>query len=100
GAILGTIGYMSPQQAGGQPVDFRSDQFSFGAILYEMATGRRAFQRATGVETLVAIIRDEPDSIGQLNPEIPPPLEWVMKRCLAKRPEDRYPSTQAVADEL
>jgi predicted ATPase/tRNA A-37 threonylcarbamoyl transferase component Bud32 len=100
GAILGTIGYMSPQQAGGQPVDFRSDQFSFGAILYEMATGRRAFQRATGLETLVAIIRDEPDSIGQLNPEIPPPLEWVVKRCLAKRPEDRYPSTQAVADEL
>ena len=100
GAVLGTIGYMSPQQASGQPVDFRSDQFSFGAILYEMATGRRAFQGASGVETLVAIIRDEPDSIGQLNPEIPPPLEWVVKRCLAKRPEDRYPSTQAMADEL
>jgi predicted ATPase len=100
GTIVGTVGYMSPQQAGGQDVDFRSDQFSFGTILYEMATGRRAFQRGTGVETLAAIILEEPQSIGQLNPEVPPPLGWVVKRCLAKRPEDRYPSTQAMADEL
>ncbi len=100
GTILGTVGYMSPQQAEGQPVDFRSDQFSFGAILYEMATGKRAFWKTTGVETLVAILREEPDSIGHLNPQIPPPLQWSVKRCLAKRAEDRYASTQDLVHDL
>ncbi len=60
GTVMGTAGYMSPEQASGQPVDFRSDQFTLGSILYEMATGQRAFQRKTGAETLVAIIREEP----------------------------------------
>src|SRR5438477_4626416 len=100
GVILGTVGYMSPQQASGQLVDFRSDQFSFGTILYEMATGRPAFQKKTSVETLTAIIREEPLPLAQLNPEIPPPLEWAVKRCLAKSPEDRYASTQDLAREL
>ena len=100
GVILGTAGYMSPQQASGQAVDFRSDQFSFGAILYELATGKRAFQRPTAVETLVAIIREEPESISQLNPRIPPPLQWMVKRCLAKNPEDRYASTRDLAQDL
>ncbi len=63
GTVMGTVGYMSPEQASGQPVDFRSDQFSLGSILYEMATGRRAFQRKTGAETLVAIIREEPEPL-------------------------------------
>ena len=63
GTVMGTVGYMSPEQASGQPVDFRSDQFSLGSILYEMATGKRAFQRKTGAETLVAIIREEPEPI-------------------------------------
>jgi len=100
GTILGTVGYMSPQQAAGERVDFRSDQFSFGVILYEMATGKRAFERRGAVETLVAIMRDEPESIGRLNPQTPPPLQWTVKRCLAKLPEGRYASTEELARDL
>ena len=69
GTVMGTAGYMSPEQASGQPVDFHSDQFTLGAILYEMATGKRAFQRKTGAETLTAIIREEPEPLSQLAPE-------------------------------
>jgi predicted ATPase/tRNA A-37 threonylcarbamoyl transferase component Bud32 len=100
GAIMGTAGYMSPQQASGKAVDFRSDLFSFGAILYELATGTRAFVRNTAVETLAAIIREEPAPITQLNPNIPPPLQWIVKRCLAKHPEGRYASTRDLASDL
>src|SRR5262249_54482297 len=67
GVILGTVGYMSPEQAGAQPVDFRSDQFSFGSILYELATGKRAFQKGTAVDTLSAILHEEPKSLAQAN---------------------------------
>ena len=77
---------MSPEQAGGKPLDHRSDQFSFGVILYEMATGRRAFRRNTPVETLSAIIRDEPEPVGSLSPQTPAPLRWIIERCLAKNP--------------
>jgi predicted ATPase/tetratricopeptide (TPR) repeat protein/tRNA A-37 threonylcarbamoyl transferase component Bud32 len=100
GTILGTVGYMSPQQAAGERVDFRSDQFSFGVILYEMATGRRAFERRSAVETLAAILRDDPESIGHLNPHIPPPIQWTVKRCLAKKPADRYATTEDLARDL
>jgi predicted ATPase/serine/threonine protein kinase/Tfp pilus assembly protein PilF len=100
GTILGTAAYMSPQQASGQAVDFRADQFSLGAILYEMATGKRAFSRLTGVETMVAVLREEPESIGRLNPTIPLPLQWTIKRCLAKKPEDRFASTRDLARDL
>ena len=100
GTILGTVGYMSPQQAAGDKVDFRSDQFSFGAIIYEMATGKRAFKECSPMETLAAILRDEPESIGRLNPQIPPPLQWAVKRCLAKKPTDRYTSTEDLARDL
>jgi predicted ATPase len=100
GTILGTVGYMSPQQAVGDRVDFRSDQFSFGVILYEMATGKRAFERRGEMETLVAILRDEPESIGHLNPQIPRPFQWTVKLCLAKKPEDRYASTEELARDL
>ena len=62
--ILGTVGYMSPEQAAGKPVDYRADQFSFGSILYEMATGRRAFQGKTAVDTLSAILNEEPEAMG------------------------------------
>jgi serine/threonine protein kinase len=68
GTVLGTVGYMSPEQAAGRSVDFRSDQFALGSILYEMATGKRAFQKPTGAETLSAIIRDEPESVERLKP--------------------------------
>jgi Tol biopolymer transport system component len=100
GTVMGTVGYMSPEQAAGQPVDFRSDQFSFGSILYEMATGERAFQRKTGVETLAAILREEPKAISELNPAAPAPLRWTIDRCLAKDPEERYASTKDLARDL
>src|SRR6266540_2957618 len=100
GIVLGTVGYMSAEQASGKPVDFRSDQFSFGVILYEMATGRRAFRRNTPVETLSAIIREDPEPIGSVNPQAPAPLRWIIERCLAKNPEDRYVSTRDLARDL
>jgi len=91
---------MSPEQASGHPVDFRSDQFTLGAILYEMATGKRALQRKTGAETLVAIIREEPESLGQLAPGAPAPVRWIVERLLAKDPEERYASTKDLARDL
>ena len=100
GVVMGTAGYMSPEQASGQAVDFRSDQFTLGAILYEMTSGKRAFQRQTGAETLVAIIREEPEPIAQANPKAPAPLRWIVERCLAKDPEDRYASTKDLARDL
>ncbi len=100
GIILGTVGYMSPEQATGGAIDFRSDQFSFGSILYEMATGRRAFQRGSAPQTLAAIIQDEPEPIAALNPRIPTPARWVIERCLAKMPRDRYTSTDDLARDL
>ncbi|MFY9552049.1 MAG: protein kinase [Thermoanaerobaculia bacterium] len=100
GTVMGTAGYMSPEQASGQSVDFRSDQFTLGAILYEMATGKRAFQRKTGAETLVAIIREEPEPLGQLAPKAPAPVRWIVERCLAKDPEERYASTKDLARDL
>ncbi len=99
GLVVGTPGYMSPEQAAGRPVDFRSDQFSVGLILYELATGRRAFERPSPVETLSAIIRDEPEPLSALAPRLPAPVRWVVERCLAKDPEERYASTRDLARE-
>ena len=100
GSVVGTVGYMSPEQAEGQPVDFRSDQFSFGSILYEMATGRRSFHGRSNVATLAAIIREEPEPVEKTNPGIPAPLRWILRRCLAKDPSGRYASTEDLAQEL
>lgn len=100
GAIVGTIAYMSPEQAGGAAVDFRSDHFSFGAVLCEMASGTHPFRRATTAETLAAILVADPTPIGRLAPELPAPLQWIVTRCLARNTEDRYPSTEQLAREL
>ncbi len=100
GVILGTVGYMSPEQAAGRAADFRSDQFSLGAILYEMAAGRRAFKRETAVETLSAIVRDEPPPLTELRPDAPEPLRWIVERCLAKEPHERYASSRDLARDL
>jgi serine/threonine protein kinase/tetratricopeptide (TPR) repeat protein len=100
GRLLGTASYMSPEQASGAEVDFRSDQFSFGAMLYEMATGRRAFKRDSTADTIHAIIHDEPEPIQRINPRIPAPLCWIIERCLAKDPNDRYASTTDLKREL
>ncbi len=100
GVILGTVAYMSPEQASGRPVDFRSDQFALGSVLYEMATGRQAFRRETYAETLTAIIREEPEPIASLNAGLPAPLWWIIQRCLAKDPRERYASTHDLARDL
>ncbi|MGE5276405.1 MAG: protein kinase domain-containing protein [Acidobacteriota bacterium] len=100
GIVMGTVGYMSPEQALGKPLDYRSDQFAFGAILYELATGRRAFARGSAPETLSAIIRDEPAPIEEHNALAPAPLRWIVERCLAKSAEDRYASTRDLARDL
>jgi predicted ATPase len=98
GAIVGTVAYMSPEQALGGEVDYRADQFSLGTMLYEMATGRRPFVHDTTAGTLAAILRDAPPPLASST--LPPPLQWLIERCLRKDPRDRYPSTRELADEL
>ena len=100
GSVMGTVGYMSPEQASGTTADSRSDQFSFGLVLYEMLTGQRAFTRPTAAETLSAIIRDDPPPVGQLNPAVPVPVRWIVERCLAKNPAERYASTRDLSRDL
>jgi dipeptidyl aminopeptidase/acylaminoacyl peptidase len=100
GMLVGTAGYMSPEQAAGESLDYRSDQFAFGAILYEMATGKRAFAKKTGVDTLAAILNEEPEPIERSSPQTPAPLRWIAERCLAKDPEQRYVSTRDLARDL
>jgi TolB-like protein/tetratricopeptide (TPR) repeat protein len=100
GVVMGTVGYMSPEQATGRSVDSRSDQFALGAILYEMATGRRAFQRASAAETLSAILREEPPGLASVSPGAPDGLDRIVRRCLAKEPEARYHSTRDLARDL
>ena len=98
GTILGTVGYMSPEQARGEPADFRSDQFSLGVVLYEMASGRRAFDRGSAIETLSAILRDEPVALSESS--LPAPFCWIVERCLAKEPLARYAATRDLARDL
>ncbi|MDQ6892994.1 MAG: protein kinase [Acidobacteriota bacterium] len=100
GVVMGTVGYMSPEQARGAVLDFRSDQFALGSVLYEMATGKRAFHGETKPEILAAIIREEPQPIAGLNPKLPAPLRWIIERCLAKDPRERYASTEDLARDL
>ncbi len=91
--IVGTPAYMSPEQARGDAIDFRSDLFSFGAVLYEMVTGRLAFDRASSIDTLSAILHDEPRPLAELAHNLPTELHRIVGRCLAKAPEERYAST-------
>ncbi|MGA8222172.1 MAG: protein kinase, partial [Candidatus Acidiferrales bacterium] len=100
GTVMGTVGYMSPEQARGEAVDFRSDIFSFGSMLYEMVTGTRPFRAASTAQTLAAIIEDDPKPVAELNPKTPAPLRWIIERCLAKDPEERYASTRDLASDL
>jgi serine/threonine protein kinase/Tol biopolymer transport system component len=100
GMIMGTVSYMSPEQARGAVVDHRSDQFALGSILYEMATGRKAFARPTAAETMTAILREEPVPLATAAPTTPAPLGWIVDRLLAKEPHERYDSTRDLAREL
>ena len=96
--VVGTVAYMSPEQArGAGPLDPRSDQFSFGLVLYEMIAGKRAFERDSAPETMTAIIREDAPP---LPPTVPAPLRWTIERCLAKDPEQRYDSTRDLFREL
>ncbi|HEX9636193.1 MAG TPA: protein kinase [Acidobacteriota bacterium] len=94
GTVLGTVGYMSPEQVRGGPADQRSDIFSLGAVLYEMLAGRRAFSDSSNVETMHAILRAEPPGLAQIDPSIPAALDRIVRRCLEKRPEERFQSAR------
>jgi len=99
-AVLGSAGYMAPEQVAGQSVDERADQFALGTILYEMLSGKRAFKKATSVQTMASIIDDEPQSLLELQPQVSEPVVALVERCLAKSPERRYASTQDLARDL
>jgi hypothetical protein len=100
GMLLGTLEYMSPEQASGRTVDHRTDQFSLGLILYEMATGRAAFRRDTPAQVLAAVIEREPEPLTRLRGDVPPALEALVSRCLQKDPERRFKKTDELAVEL
>jgi Tol biopolymer transport system component len=100
GSLLGTLQYMAPEQLEGREADARSDLFAFGALLYEMVSGRRAFQGATPASVIAAILKEEPLPLGEVQPLAPPALEWLVRRCLAKDPEDRWQSAADLAADL
>jgi len=97
GVVLGTLGYMSPEQVRGKPADARSDIFSFGAILYEMLSGKRAFHGDSAADTMSAILMKEPPELSQTNRDIAPGLERVVRHCLEKSPEQRFHSAHDLA---
>jgi len=100
GALMGTPEYMSPEQASGQPVDHRSDQFAFGIVMYELLSGHRPFRRGSAIQTAAAVITESPEPLARLCADLPPPLWWAIERCLAKRKEDRYASTDQLYRDL
>ena len=97
GMVMGTVGYMSPEQVSGKPADHRADIFALGAIIYESLTGQRAFRKPTSAETMAAILNEDPPSASQLTPGIPPALEKVVQRCLEKNPAQRFQSASDLA---
>jgi eukaryotic-like serine/threonine-protein kinase len=100
GVVMGTLGYMSPEQVKGKAADQRSDIFSFGAILYEMLSGVRAFHRDSAAETMSAILSQEPPDLSATNRSVPPGLERIVRHCLEKNPEERFHSTSDIAFDL
>jgi len=100
GAIVGTLQYMAPEQLESMEVDTRTDIFSFGAVVYEMATGKRAFEGKTQASVIGAILKNDPPPISSLQPMTPPALDRVVKRCLAKEPDERCQSAKDLTDEL
>src|SRR6185503_7481256 len=96
GSLLGTLQYMAPEQLEGKEADARTDIFAFGAVLYEMATGKKTFSGATQASLIGSILRDEPRSISEVAPLTPRALDRVVKGCLAKDPEDRWQTARDV----
>jgi eukaryotic-like serine/threonine-protein kinase len=100
GQVLGTAGYMSPEQVRGIAVDYRSDIFAFGAIFFEMLSGKRAFSRDTAAETMTAILKEDPPELTELNRNISPALERITRHCLEKSPDQRFQSARDLAFDL
>jgi len=100
GVVMGTVGYMSPEQVKGQNADHRSDLFSFGAILYEMLSGKRAFHGDTSVETMSAILKQDPPELTETNRAVSPALERIVRHCVEKNPEERFQSARDLAFDL
>jgi serine/threonine-protein kinase len=100
GVVLGTVPYMSPEQLRGKPVDARADIFSFGAVLYEMLSGRRAFVRESGAETIGAILHERPPDLSSVDGRVPEALEDVVAKCLAKEAAERYQTMEQVLHDL
>src|ERR1700683_3475500 len=97
GVVMGTAGYMAPEQVRGSAIDSRTDIFAFGAVLYEMLSGRRAFHRDTAAETMTAILKEDPPEISEMAHPVPPGLERIVRRCLEKQPEQRFQSAKDLA---
>src|SRR5579862_3521071 len=100
GVVLGTVGYMSPEQVRGEPADARSDIFALGTILYEMLSGQRAFRRDTSAETMTAILKEDPPEISTTSKPISPAIERTVRRCLEKKPQQRFQSARDLAFDL
>jgi Tol biopolymer transport system component len=100
GIVLGTVGYMSPEQVRGQAADARADIFALGAILYEMLSGQRAFRRESSVETMSAILKEDPPELSTVARNIPPALERIVNHCLEKNPDQRFQSARDLAFDL
>src|SRR5678815_3111015 len=100
GMVLGTLGYMSPEQVRGKPADARSDIFSFGAILYEMLSGKRAFHGDSAADTMSAILKEEPPDLSISDDNISPGLDRIVRHCLEKSPEQRFHSAHDIAFDI
>jgi serine/threonine protein kinase len=97
GTVMGTVGYMAPEQVRGQATDARTDLFAFGAVLYEMLSGQRAFRRETAAETMTAILREDPPDLAAARGDLPPALERIVRHCLEKNPAERFQTARDVA---
>ena len=100
GMVVGTPGYMSPEQVRAKPVDHRTDIFAFGSVLYEMLSGRRAFDRDSAVETMTAVLNDEPEPLAALGAKVPPALDAIVRHCMEKTPRERFQSARDLAFQL